>query len=336
MRIIIDERETVLYEKCQQIYNEKYHNKTTDQIKIEHTTLFIGDIFILNSENRHIAIIERKTLSDLLSSLKDGRYNEQSHRLIHSTGIHPHNIIYLIEGGIFSLSFEERKLVYSIITSLNHFKGMTVIKTSNVNESAEFILSFTNKVSRNLIKKDYPKYWSSIIGNPNDENIYVKKAICDDNEVGCNNLQSPFYVTKSIINSTYTNDLPPDDPQMNLKENVDLVETADISHNNYSSTPSIELTEQTYVSLVKKAKKDNLTPSNIGAVFLSQIPLISSITAKAIMKKYNNSLVELMKDIEANPNCLEGIYTEKDGKKRKLGANVIKNIVVFLQGGTPT
>jgi hypothetical protein len=343
MKIIIDERETVLYEKCQQIYNDNYHNKASDQIKIEHTTLFIGDIFILNDENRHIAIIERKTLSDLLSSLKDGRYNEQCHRLIHSTGIHQHNIIYLIEGGIFSLSFEERKLVYSIITSLNHFKGLTVIKTSNVNESAEFIISFTNKISRNLKKKEYPKYWSSIIGNPNDENIYIKKTICDDNEIinGCNNLQSPFFVTKSITKLTDNNDLNSVELQTNLKETniivnnfTGLVETTDVSHNNHSFTSSTELTEQTYVNLVKKEKKNNLTPSNIGAIFLSQIPLISSITANAIMKKYNNSLVELMKDIETNPNCLEGIYTEKDGKKRKLGANVIKNIIVFLQGST--
>jgi hypothetical protein len=86
------------------------------------------------------------------------------------------------------------------------------------------------------------------------------------------------------------------------------------------------------VNVVKKAKKDNLTPTNIGSIFLSQIPLISSITAQAIMKEYNNSLIDLIKNLETNPKCLEGIYTEKNGKKRKLGANVIKNIRLYLSG----
>ena len=44
-------------------------------------------------------IIERKSLSDLIASIKDGRYNEQSYRLIHSSGLYRHHIVYLIEGG---------------------------------------------------------------------------------------------------------------------------------------------------------------------------------------------------------------------------------------------
>ena len=46
-----------------------------------------------------IILIERKSLNDLESSIKDGRYSEQSIRL-NSSEIHNHNIYYLIEGNI--------------------------------------------------------------------------------------------------------------------------------------------------------------------------------------------------------------------------------------------
>ena len=45
-------------------------------------------------------IVERKTGSDLASSIIDGRYEEQSYRLLHSGDLIPHSVIYLIEGEI--------------------------------------------------------------------------------------------------------------------------------------------------------------------------------------------------------------------------------------------
>ena len=44
-----------------------------------------------------LLIIERKSLNDLASSIKDGRYAEQSFRLSNIEH-HNHNIVYLIEG----------------------------------------------------------------------------------------------------------------------------------------------------------------------------------------------------------------------------------------------
>ena len=43
-----------------------------------------------------------------------------------------------------------------------------------------------------------------------------------------------------------------------------------------------------YCNVVKKVKKDNVTPGNIGEIILCQIPGISSITAIAIMKHFDN------------------------------------------------
>ena len=43
--------------------------------------LDIGDYQILDDNDNIILIFERKSLNDLISSIKDGRYNEQSFRL---------------------------------------------------------------------------------------------------------------------------------------------------------------------------------------------------------------------------------------------------------------
>lgn len=298
MKIIIDERETSLYDKCRQILSSAYYNYNNPTV--EKITLSIGDIFITTDEDRHISIIERKTIPDLLASIKDGRYEEQSYRLIHSSGIHSHNIIYIIEGNVHSLqSSSERRLIYSIITSLNHFKGMSVIQTHNVTETAEFILSFSDKIERNFIKKKIPKYISNVYGHPNGK----------DKIIDVTTVSNPF-----VSNN---------DNQTDIDQDVnDSVEVNATEHNPIA---------EHYASLVKKTKKDNITPLNIGVIFLSQIPFVSSVIATAIMSKYNNSIVALIKDLGDNPLCLDETFALKDdGKRRKIPSNAITNIKLFL------
>ena len=55
-------------------------------LKINYTTesLPLGDIIIKNNDGKTIVLFERKTLNDLLSSISDGRYEEQSFRLLES------------------------------------------------------------------------------------------------------------------------------------------------------------------------------------------------------------------------------------------------------------
>ena len=89
MKIIIDEREYSLYEKCLLLSNQ-YKN-----VVLSKEVLPLGDILFKNNENIDILLIERKSFSDLLSSIKDGRYEEQSYRLLNSSGFPPHSIFYL-------------------------------------------------------------------------------------------------------------------------------------------------------------------------------------------------------------------------------------------------
>jgi len=131
---------------------------TNHEIKSERLPL--GDIILHDSgtgqgQGRDIAIFERKTLSDLAASIRDGRYKEQSFRLIETaaaTGFHTHNIIYIIEGDI--ARYDERHsqitktALHSAMVSLLYYKGFSVIRTMNVGETADFILHFADKVAK--------------------------------------------------------------------------------------------------------------------------------------------------------------------------------------------
>ena len=84
-----------------------------------------------------------------------------------------------------------------------------------------------------------------------------------------------------------------------------------------------------YCSVVKKEKNKNITPENIGTILLCQIPLVHSVSAIAIMEKFS-SIHHLITSLIDNPNCLNEIYTETNGKKRKLSKTMIQNIKKFL------
>ena len=58
---------------------------------LEEKSLPIGDVIISNDDREEKLIIERKTMRDLASSIRDNRYNEQSYRL-DECQIHNHNI----------------------------------------------------------------------------------------------------------------------------------------------------------------------------------------------------------------------------------------------------
>ena len=147
MQIIIDERETTIYEHCMRIKTES--NLDYEIVK---QVLPLGDILIKNGETT-ISIIERKSLADLLASIKDGRYAEQSYRLKNQAECPHHNVIYLLEGNI-QASGSQKRLIYSSMASLLFFKGFSVIKTGSPLETAEWILWSADKIERNLQKGD--------------------------------------------------------------------------------------------------------------------------------------------------------------------------------------
>jgi ERCC4-type nuclease len=272
MKVILDERERDLFEKCTDIINS---NST--YAKLSKEVLPLGDVYIKTDEDKDVLLIERKTIADLLSSIKDGRYEEQSYRLIHSSGFPHHSIIYIIEGSITQLRTPmERKIVYSAITSLNFFKGFSVIRTSNVAETAEYVVWMADKIERSFLKSVFPYY-----------------------------LQPQNAPTRQDGEETTL-----DGGEQSL-ENV--MQTAPAN----------------YCTVVKKVKKDNITPDNIGEIILCQIPGVSSVTAIAVMKRYI-TFPKLMEELNSNPLCLQDVVCETKGKMRKISKACVENIRLFL------
>tara|TARA_B100001093_G_scaffold454940_1_gene464676 strand:+ start:217 stop:1077 length:861 start_codon:yes stop_codon:yes gene_type:complete len=125
-----------------------------DKITISSENLELGDFIICDDVGGEKMIIERKSLSDLASSIKDGRYAEQSFRL-NNYNFQNHNIVYLIEG---DFKYWEKyggrynkmplKTFYVTMFSLQYYKGFSVMRTMNLTETAEYILRSAEKMSR--------------------------------------------------------------------------------------------------------------------------------------------------------------------------------------------
>ena len=155
MKVIVDEREAALYELC--INHENYAN---DNFVLEKRVLQLGDIlFTSDDESVTYLCIERKSFQDLLASIKDGRYTEQSYRLSNCYP-NPHNVVYLLEGMLSTV--KDKKTVISCIASLNYFKGFSVHRTVSMVETALYVLCMADKMSREFKKGNSPMQQASM------------------------------------------------------------------------------------------------------------------------------------------------------------------------------
>jgi crossover junction endonuclease MUS81 len=130
MNLIIDNREKDLITYC----NEK-------NLVFSKSNLNLGDMVYSENENEFI-IIERKTISDLLASIKDGRYREQKLRLLQKSyqGV---NVYYLIEGNIVNSSKSD--IVYSCIINMMIRDNLKIIFSKNIEETYNYLLKLSKK-----------------------------------------------------------------------------------------------------------------------------------------------------------------------------------------------
>lgn len=127
------------------------------------SNLIIGDFIIKNNKNNDDNennendknnenieyIIERKTISDLCSSIIDGRFREQKNRLIESIN-DPSKIIYIIEGTKKSIPKKSKitkKIIDSAIINLIFKHRFNVFCTENIYDTFDIIYSFYNKIN---------------------------------------------------------------------------------------------------------------------------------------------------------------------------------------------
>jgi ERCC4-type nuclease len=265
--IKIDFREKSLFSECEKL-KEKY-----PKINFEFANLFLGDMQIDK------ILIERKTLTDLAASIKDGRYIEQSFRLKESMK-EGYIVYYFIEGNLstYNSTTIKRETIISCLYSLTN-KGFFVIQTSNVKDSALFLMQFTDKIMRDKEKnkKNTKETKETKETNENQENKINEKAEENTQENAQENTQETTYEECSII----------------------------------------------------KQKNKNINKDNICIYMLSQIPGISSTISTVLMNHFKH-LNNLTKELNKNSECLNEFTYEKDGKKRKLGKNIIQNLKEYL------
>lgn len=161
MKIILDCREQRLENSLKSAlekYNNKHNNTANIKRKNNNITidlvvqnLIIGDIHILNDNNELLSIIERKTIKDLLSSLRDGRYKEQSFRL-NECELENKRICYLLEGVPL---VENKNVVNGCMVSLAINKGFSLLTSKNIDETADLLIKICEKIDNSSIKKDY-------------------------------------------------------------------------------------------------------------------------------------------------------------------------------------
>ena len=150
MRIKIDYRETDLLAKIKDLLSLKKR----ENITVVSENLPLGDIIICDDSDNEKVIIERKTLQDLAASIRDGRYKEQSFRLNECT-IPNHNIFYLIEGNLQAYrpfsnnkSAVDKSALLSSFVSITYYKGFSLYKANNLEESAEWIIQVAYKIDK--------------------------------------------------------------------------------------------------------------------------------------------------------------------------------------------
>jgi ERCC4-type nuclease len=147
MLITLDTRENELIARCK---HYKEISPIYKDLEFAVSPLPIGDV-VISKNGIDLIMIERKSISDLSASIKDGRYEEQSYRL-NGSAMHNHNIVYLIEGDttrINQFNFRtDKTTIYSAMFSLNHYKGFSVLRSMNLDESALIICNMAYKINR--------------------------------------------------------------------------------------------------------------------------------------------------------------------------------------------
>lgn len=289
-----------------------------NSIKLKVDNLKIGDVaFIEIDQNENeigdeLFLFERKSLNDLASSIKDGRYAEQSFRLDGYQSVPNHNIVYLIEGDL--SRYRENKFtrinkntLLSSMFSILYYKGFSVVRSMNVLETCDLIWSWGDKLQREMTRKK--------------------------SNSGSDSIKMPYYKNEvpSVVN-TVENDSRIEEKKENMQLHIELNELRTHSQSQMPEDNVVASDSYDYCSVlkVKKEKNANVTPENIGVIMLSTIPGISTKTATAIMNEFK-TIGQLIKSFEQNPHCLNHIYTETGGgKSRKITSTCIENIRKYI------
>ena len=172
MELLVDDREN----KIKDMVNYNLN------IKLEQ--LDMGD-FIFKKNDEVVLLIERKSIPDLSSSIKTGRYREQKIRILNSS-IPRERIIYLIEGRIsdvgkkYKYCLPESTLMSTIINLIAR-DNIKVLFTKDLEDTFKWLEIIYNKIEDNKLTLNCDEqkiqYLDSIKSvkkeNMNPENCFI-------------------------------------------------------------------------------------------------------------------------------------------------------------------
>jgi len=279
-------------------------NTSSFTIPYEIKNLQIGDIIITPSKfTDKSLIIERKCMTDMISSIKDGRYKEQKIRLQAEVVSNPNALFcYLLEGLTDDLRLPNDKILLygSIISSIFRDK-IPLIRTLSLIETLDIIIRLYERMNKNI----------------ND--FFILKKVMNINTTPDHNIENNNNST-ILSNSNLTTIYNSND---SILSNNTLDNTM-LDNNNL------------YLQSIKKNKKENINPKLWNQMILTNIPGISNTiaikinevypTINSLLKTYNNCI-----DDDTRLKLLSNIIlTNTEKQKRRIGNVISKRIYEYL------
>jgi ERCC4-type nuclease len=250
---------------CFKIDNREHKLKNLLQDSIKHNNVSDTEVMLLNLEcgdfivqydETPIIVIERKTLADLASSIRDHRYRLQKSKMIETYG--RDKVMYIIEG-VFDFTkdkpfyiegMDKTSIISSIINTMIR-DGIKVVNTNSIMDTCNFLVEITSRVSKDPLK----------------------------------------YMNGGSLDASNSNEVPVSKGKVFSKEDLFLHQ-------------------------------------------MSQVPGISSKTAKAFVSHFSNmctfySTLGPLNE-EEKLKILKNITTEENNKTRRISSKVAENIVKYM------
>ena len=297
MKLIVDNRERKVNALLEQLMDEKGLSLENKKV----VPLTLGDFEIQNNEGKTLILFERKSLSDLLSSVMDGRYKEQSFRLTASP-IHNHRVYYIIEGSL--ARYTERKnhplykktTIYSLLYTLSYVKGFSVFCMENIQETANFIHQIFYKMTKEEEKNDI----------------------------------APYYY-ESVLNKTPLDNTSPQETSTSTTSSINYVETMKASKKSNLNESNIGMLMLCQVPSVSKQSAEIVMKAALDIV-KSNYNNEDDNDENDIKTDYNKmTLGVLVKALERKPHFMSELtYELASGKTRHLTKPCIENIKKFI------
>lgn len=131
----------------------------------EFANLDVGDFHILR-DGALLMVVERKTLTDLASSLKDGRYTEQKARMLAKVDGDTRRLAIVVEG-VFPFSGDEpvdgipARALRTLVINLMHRDGVAVYTVRDCRETADLVAHMAEKAEPGASLHTHP-YTASV------------------------------------------------------------------------------------------------------------------------------------------------------------------------------